>query len=77
MQRMPIYEYHCRSCGRDFETLVRASETPACIHCSGADLEKKLSVFAPQTGQAAGAAPSAGPCGACGHPAGPGACALD
>lgn len=77
MAAMPIYEYHCRSCGRDFETLVRGSETPACSHCGGADLEKKLSVFAAQTGQGGGAAPAAGPCGACGHPGGPGACALD
>ena len=71
---MPIYEYHCRGCGEDFETLVRASETPACTHCSGEDLEKKLSVFA-----APGAQPevAAGPCGTCGHPGGPGSCAIN
>ena len=74
---MPIYEYHCRSCGRDFETLVRASDTPACIHCSGADLDKKLSVFAAQTGPASGAFAAPAPCGSCGNPGGPGSCALD
>ncbi|HZM35325.1 MAG TPA: zinc ribbon domain-containing protein [Burkholderiales bacterium] len=74
---MPIYEYHCRSCGRDFETLVRASEKPACVHCSGADLEKKLSVFAAQSTPAAGAAPAVGPCGTCGNPNGPGSCAIN
>ncbi len=70
---MPIFEYHCRSCGRDFETLVRGGEQPACVHCESAELEKKLSVFASPAAEAA--APAA--CGACGHPGGPGACALD
>jgi putative FmdB family regulatory protein len=71
---MPIYEYHCRSCERDFETLVRGAEQPACEHCGGADLEKKLSVFASPNGQPAEAV---SPCGACGHPGGPGSCALN
>jgi putative FmdB family regulatory protein len=44
---MPIYEYLCKSCGSEFETLVRASETPACA------------------------------CGSCGHPGGPGSCAIN
>jgi putative FmdB family regulatory protein len=73
---MPIYEYHCRACGHDFETLVRGGETPGCAGCGSADLEKKLSVFASPNGQAEAAA-TTGPCGACGHPAGPGACALN
>lgn len=68
---MPIYEYHCRSCGEDFETLVRASETPACAHCEGSDLEKKLSVFSSQKAEAPA------PCGTCGNPGGPGSCALN
>jgi putative FmdB family regulatory protein len=69
---MPIYEYACRACGHEFETLVRTGETPACDACSSADLQKKLSVFASSTSQEPSAA-----CGACGNPAGPGACALD
>ena len=73
---MPIYEYHCRGCGRDFETLVRNSETPACTHCSGEDLEKKLSVFA-APGSEPEMAPGVGACGTCGHPGGPGSCALN
>jgi putative FmdB family regulatory protein len=71
---MPIFEYACRACGHEFETLVRASETPSCSKCASPDLEKKLSVFAAQT---AAPAPAAGPCGACGHPGGPGSCALN
>lgn len=73
---MPIFEYACRACSHEFETLVRGAETPGCERCGSAELEKKLSVFAAQKG---GAAPAmaAGPCGACGHPNGPGSCALN
>lgn len=71
---MPIYEYACRACGHEFETLVRGAETPSCAKCASAELEKKLSVFSSQSA-APEAAPS--PCGACGHPGGPGACALN
>lgn len=71
---MPIFEYHCNGCGREFEQLVRASSTPKCPHCASEQLEKKLSVFA--AGGEAGREPAmaAGPCGSCGHPGGPGAC---
>lgn len=71
---MPIFEYACRGCGHEFETLVRASETPACSACGSAELEKKLSVFAAQNG-GPDAAPT--PCASCGHPGGPGSCAFD
>ncbi len=71
---MPIYEYACQDCGREFEALVRSDTVPECPKCHSIQLEKKLSVFA--TGNAAPeAAPmAAGPCGSCGHPDGPGAC---
>ena len=70
---MPIFEYACRACGHEFETLVRAADTPSCVQCSSADLEKKLSLFASQT--SASSEPVA--CGTCGHPGGPGACSRD
>ena len=69
---MPIYEYACRACGHEFETLVRGAETPACERCASAELEKKLSVFAAQS--SSGDAPAA--CGTCGDPRGPGSCAI-
>jgi putative FmdB family regulatory protein len=73
--RMPIYEYACLDCGREFEALVRSHTVPECPHCHSIQLEKKLSVFA--TATTAPAAPAlAGPCGTCGHPDGPGACSL-
>ncbi len=72
---MPIYEYSCKQCNHQFETLVRSGSTPDCPSCNSTDLEKKLSVFA-TAGAAPEAAPAIGPCGSCGHPGGPGSCAL-
>ncbi|HSG75036.1 MAG TPA: zinc ribbon domain-containing protein [Burkholderiales bacterium] len=74
---MPIFEYGCRKCGREFETLVRSNAAPACPQCSSTDLEKKLSVFATARADGNAEALAAGPCGTCGHPGGPGACALN
>ena len=79
---MPIYEYACRTCGNEFETLVRASSpAPECPSCHGAELTKKLSGFAVamSSSSAAMAMPGgdSGACGSCGHPGGPGACQFD
>lgn len=44
---MPIYEYQCRSCGAEFEALVRGgAAAPVCPACAGTDLERVLSMFA-------------------------------
>ena len=43
---MPIYEYRCRSCGREFEALVRSGEQASCPGCRSADLERLISMFA-------------------------------
>jgi putative FmdB family regulatory protein len=43
---MPIYAYHCRDCGEDFETLVMGGETPACEACASDDLDQRLSLIA-------------------------------
>ncbi|MBL8519817.1 MAG: zinc ribbon domain-containing protein [Betaproteobacteria bacterium] len=73
---MPIYEYACNDCHRDFEKLVRAAQpAPVCPYCGSGRLTRKLSTFAAVTGSSAAAAAPA-PCGTCGHPAGPGACAI-
>jgi len=45
---MPIFEYACRACGHEFETLVRDADTPSCERCASPALEKKLSVLAAQ-----------------------------
>jgi putative FmdB family regulatory protein len=42
---MPLYDYNCRSCGIQFERLVRGGETPSCPECKSEDLERLLSSF--------------------------------
>jgi putative FmdB family regulatory protein len=72
---MPIYEYDCRGCGREFEILIQGSQKPSCPDCGGKRLDKKLSVFAVAS-SSGGASKTElpGPCGSCGHPDGPGSC---
>lgn len=69
---MPLYEYVCRRCAREFEELVFGQASPVCPGCGGAEVERVLSVVS-----VARAEPpvAAGPCGSCGDPRGPGACA--
>jgi putative FmdB family regulatory protein len=72
---MPIFEYQCTSCGKEFELLLRhSSPAPECPGCSGTELHKKLSAFAAITGAAAARETLPAACQGCGNPAGPGAC---
>jgi putative FmdB family regulatory protein len=77
---MPLFEYQCHDCGRQFEYLARAEQSPTCPSCSGANLQKLLSVFAVNTGSSSSAAASfaegPAPCGTCGDPRGPGSCSI-
>ena len=41
---MPIYEYTCKSCQHQFETLVRGADVPVCASCGSADLERVFSL---------------------------------
>jgi putative FmdB family regulatory protein len=43
---MPIFEYACRACGREFEQLVRTGDVPACPSCASHALEKQPSLAA-------------------------------
>jgi putative FmdB family regulatory protein len=76
---MPLFEYSCKSCDHQFESLVRGTETPTCPSCHGTTLERRQSVFAARTAGATAAAPqpAMGPCGSCGDPRGPGACSMN
>lgn len=43
---MPIYEYACRSCGHEFEAILKTTDpAPPCPKCDGAP-EKKVSLAA-------------------------------
>ena len=50
---MPLYDFHCRGCGHDFEALVRPQdqEPTRCPSCQGVDLERQLSTFAVSTAE--------------------------
>ena len=74
---MPIYEYSCGDCATAFETLVRPGTTPQCPSCHSTRLDKLLSIFATTSTAPGPAAAQPGPCGSCGHPDGPGACAFN
>ncbi len=46
---MPIYEYQCHDCGREFEKMVRFSEADhdqICPACQSLNTKKKISTFA-------------------------------
>jgi putative FmdB family regulatory protein len=76
---MPIFEYLCKGCGKQFEVLVRGSEKPQCPKCSSTRLEQQLSAFAvarPGNGGSAEFASGPAPgCDQCGM--GGGSCAFD
>ena len=49
---MPLYDFQCASCGRRFEELVKADETPACPACGaeGAQRQQSFSAAVSTTG---------------------------
>ncbi len=67
---MPLFEYECRGCGRQFEHLTREGQTPACPACRGVDLQKLLSVFAVSGDSDRPRIDTPAPCGRCGDPRG-------
>lgn len=42
---MPIYEYRCKECGKNFEEMQKFSDKPikTCKYCSGKNVEKLIS----------------------------------
>jgi putative FmdB family regulatory protein len=44
---MPIYEFRCRTCGQQFEVLVRGPGAPACPACAATALDKLVAAVAP------------------------------
>jgi putative FmdB family regulatory protein len=60
---MPIYEYTCKSCGREFEELIRGEEQPACPSCGRGSVERQMSVPAAHSGGSDSACPAREACG--------------
>ena len=42
---MPIFEYHCIKCDRNFEVLVLGNQKITCPTCNGKKVKKLLSSF--------------------------------
>jgi putative FmdB family regulatory protein len=44
---MPLFEYHCRGCGQDFEKIEKLgnSELVVCPACGSGETTKKISAF--------------------------------
>lgn len=67
---MPLYAFRCDDCAKEFETLVRSSETVECPSCKSGRLSRQLSLIAkPAASEAAAPASCAAmnggsPCGA-------------
>ena len=76
---MPIYEYVCEDCKKEFEELVFGDETPECPACKSSNTHKLLSAtkfkmaggggFSAPTGSSGGSSCSGcsgGNCSTCG-----------
>lgn len=62
---MPIYEYSCQNCGKEFELLIRGDEKPACPACGDTQLVRAFSAPAAHTSgpSSAEACPAKNTCG--------------
>jgi len=76
---MPIFEYVCKDCGKDFEALVSGEKKPHCPECDSAKLEQQYSAFAVGTtaGKGRFGKSATRQNGTCGDPRGPGSCATE
>lgn len=67
---MPIYEYHCDNCDRDFEYLVFGKKKPeGCTTCGSKKVNKLMSacgfISKGSSGETVGASASGSSCGGC------------
>ena len=64
---MPIYEYICQDCGKQFETIVTSSaarDSIACKYCNSTKTKKTMSATSFRVGSSAGSVPmGSGPSG--------------
>jgi putative FmdB family regulatory protein len=61
---MPLFEYVCKDCGKQFETLVFSSSNNSeieCPKCKSNNTEKKISVFS-SSGNSGSNTSSSGSC---------------
>jgi putative FmdB family regulatory protein len=66
---MPIYEYICLDCKKEYEILSsfnEADQPTGCDNCGGENVKRKLSVFYAQSGGHAVSGAGGGGCSSCG-----------
>ena len=42
---MPIFEFHCTDCDKDFEVLIVGEQEISCPACKGTQIKRLLSAF--------------------------------
>lgn len=65
---MPLYEYNCLECGKNFDVLRSIKDADKkidCVYCSGDRTQRKLSVFFAQSGGKIVAGNQGGGCAGC------------
>jgi putative FmdB family regulatory protein len=65
---MPLYEFSCNACGREFEELFRSMterRTMQCPKCKSRDVRKRFSTFAMSGGDPGKGRGSGGGCATC------------
>jgi putative FmdB family regulatory protein len=45
---MPLYSFHCATCDKDLELLMRFDDVAVCPECGGKDLARLASRVAPE-----------------------------
>jgi putative FmdB family regulatory protein len=73
---MPLFEFRCSTCSRDFELLVRAGEAPNCPECGTGDVEKLFSEAAAPAAAASRSLPITSACPPGDAPCSPNCCRL-
>ncbi|MCA1765606.1 MAG: zinc ribbon domain-containing protein [Desulfobulbaceae bacterium] len=62
---MPLFDFICRTCGRQFEFLAMGPDRPLCPFCGSDDLNKQISSFSsPRAGKGDSGSSSSG-CSGC------------
>lgn len=63
---MPIFEYHCLECDKDFEKLVMGTNSQIkCPDCGNMEVEKKFSTFGIKSGATFSSSVASSSCGGC------------
>ena len=62
---MPIYEYHCESCGSDFERLLKNRDESVKCECGSDKVKRVMSVFAAHNGSSGHSSAPAPACTSC------------